>query len=144
MANKLPNRKIILATIISALSASAASGFDTTTTLTLSSARQQLGRPSYHKLEVNRQSFSEIDSLKAKRLSIRQRHINTDNNNTPEATATEKNEVVIEKNNANILQQRGTDITLPNDSFIMGLEYLYDEGEERHSDDLFHIILLPS
>lgn len=142
MATKLPNRKIILATIISALSASAASGFDITTTLTLSSARHQLGRPSYHKLEVNRQSFSEIDSLKAKRLSIRQRHINTDN--TPEAIATEKNEVVIEKNNANILQQRGTDITLPNNSFIMGLEYLYDEGEERHSDDLFHIILLPS
>ncbi len=33
---------------------------------------------------------------------------------------------------------------VPNLSLITGLEYLYEAGEERHSDDLFHIILMSS
>ena len=84
------------------------------------------GRPSFLKLDANRQPFSELDNLRAKRMSIRQRH-----NPTVAAENFEKNHDDIIHDVAN------------NDSSIT-LEYLYEAGEERHADDLFHIILMPS
>jgi hypothetical protein len=84
---------------------------------------QLICRPSFLKLEANRQSFSELDKLKAKRLSIRRR--------LPEL----ETEGTIENHDAE---------DVANDSLAAGLEYLYEAGEERHSDDLYHIILLPS
>jgi hypothetical protein len=81
------------------------------------------GRPAFLKLEATRQSFSGLDKLKAKRLSIRRRIPE------PEVEATS--------------DSRDAD-DLMNDSSIGGLEYLYDAGEERHSDDLYHLILMPS
>lgn len=66
-----------------------------------------------------RESFSELDKLKSKRLSIRRRPI-------------EQTDVVVEGG-------------IVDSSSELVLEYLYDETEEeRHSDDLYHIILMPS
>ena len=83
------------------------------------SSPQLFGRPSFLKLEANRQSFSELDKLKAKRLSIRRPLLegSIDNHDTEDVA---------------------------NESLVAGLEYLYETGEERHSDDLYHIILMPS
>lgn len=83
------------------------------------------GRPSFLRLDANRQPFSELDNLRAKRMSIRQRH-----NPTVAAENFEKNHDIIHD-------------VANNDSSIT-LEYLYEAGEERHADDLFHIILMPS
>lgn len=95
-------------------------------------SHQQFGRrPSFvtTKLEANRQPFSELDKLKAKRLSIRR----------PRFPEPDEAEAVVDVADANV------DVSSKNsDSLIMGLEYLYEAGEERHSDDLFHIILMPS
>lgn len=67
-----------------------------------------------------RESFSELDKLKSKRLSIRRRPI-------------EQTEVPVEG-----------DAVVDSSSELV-LEYLYDETEEeRHSDDLYHILLMPS
>ena len=80
------------------------------------------------KLDATRQTFSELDNLKAKRLNIRQQH-------SPAAEmATTKTEESTDTQDETMT---------PNDSLV-SLEYLYDADEERHSDDLFHIILLPS
>lgn len=87
------------------------------------SPSQLFGRPSFLKLDANRQSFSELDKLKAKRLSIKRR--------LPEPDF----EGLIENHDVE---------DVANDSLAAGLEYLYEAGEERHSDDLYHIILLPS
>ena len=77
------------------------------------------------RLDATRQTFSELDNLKAKRLNIRQQYIPA-----AELATTKEGEE--------------SDATMtPNDSLV-SLEYLYDANEERHADDLFHIILLPS
>mmetsp|Transcript_39820 Transcript_39820/g.83221 ORF Transcript_39820/g.83221 Transcript_39820/m.83221 type:complete len:231 (-) Transcript_39820:143-835(-) len=85
---------------------------------------QQLGRPSALTLEANQQPFSELDKLKAKRLSIRRR--------VPEPEV----EAAVESHDAE------DDVT--NNILTSGLEYLYDATEERSSDDLFHLMLMPS
>eukprot|EP00579_Thalassiosira_antarctica_P015130 CAMPEP_0201944746 /NCGR_PEP_ID=MMETSP0903-20130614/53550_1 /ASSEMBLY_ACC=CAM_ASM_000552 /TAXON_ID=420261 /ORGANISM="Thalassiosira antarctica, Strain CCMP982" /LENGTH=260 /DNA_ID=CAMNT_0048487801 /DNA_START=528 /DNA_END=1311 /DNA_ORIENTATION=+ len=87
-----------------------------------SSHKQLFGRPSFLTLEAKQQPFSELDKLKAKRLSLRR---------TPEPEV----EATVESHDLE-------DVT--NNSLMAGLEYLYEAGEERHSDDLFHIILMPS
>ncbi|KAL7524688.1 hypothetical protein ACHAXR_000675, partial [Thalassiosira sp. AJA248-18] len=80
-------------------------------------------QPSFLKLDAQqRQPFSELESLKAKRLSLRRRLPE------PEAVASVANH----------------DDIMPTRVITPGLEYLYETGEERHSDDLFHIILMPS
>jgi len=66
-----------------------------------------------------RESFSELDKLKSKRLSIRRRPI-------------EQTEVPVEG-----------DAVIDLSSELV-LEYLYETQEERHSDDLYHILLMPS
>ena len=66
-----------------------------------------------------RESFSELDKLKSKRLSIRRRPI-------------EQTEVPVE-----------SDAVVDSSSDLV-LEYLYETQEERHSDDLYHILLMPS
>lgn len=85
---------------------------------------QQLGRPSLLPLEANQQPFSELDKLKAKRLSLRRRVVE------PEV------EPAVESHDA------VDDLT--NNSLTSGLEYLYEATDERSSDDLFHLILMPS
>mmetsp|Transcript_20942 Transcript_20942/g.45415 ORF Transcript_20942/g.45415 Transcript_20942/m.45415 type:complete len:121 (+) Transcript_20942:225-587(+) len=87
------------------------------------SSRQPFSRPSFLKLEANQQPFSELDNLKAKRLSIRRRL------SGPEA------EVAVESHDVE---------DVANDPLTTGLEYLYEAGEDRQPDDLFHIILMPS
>lgn len=81
------------------------------------------------KLDATRQTFSELDNLKAKRLNIRQQYIPA-----AEMANTKEGEDSIDTQDATMT---------PNDSLV-SLEYLYDTAEERHADDLFHIILLPS
>lgn len=75
----------------------------------------------------NRQEFSELDAMKAKRMALlRQRRGG--------AAFTEP-------------ENPSRDIILdadPSSDSSDPLEYLYEDGEERHSDDLFHIILMPS
>ena len=80
------------------------------------------GRPSF--LSANQQPFSELDGLRAKRLSIRRR--------------------LPEPGGGAAAEGRDTTDVAVHDSLTAGLEYLYEAGEERHSDDLFHIILMPS
>ena len=87
-------------------------------------ARQSFGRPSFTQLEANRSTFSELDKLKAKRLSIRRR--------IPEPSV----ELVGE--------DQAVHVADGNSPPTIGLEYLYEAGEMRHSDDLSHIILMPS
>ena len=82
------------------------------------------GRPSSLRLEANSEPFSELDKLKAKRLDIRRPHLPD-----PEVDAAAEKNRDIKK-----------DVT--NDT--PGLEYLCEAGEERHSDDLYHIILMKS
>ncbi len=94
-----------------------------------SSTRRAFGRPSFVKLDAQRQPFSELDKLRAKRLSIRRQ--------VPEVEEVEVTSPSVDENFDGAKQ----DVT--NDDMIT-LEYLYESGEERHSDDLFHIILLPS
>lgn len=89
---------------------------------------RQFGRPSFVKLEANRQPFSELDKLRAKRLSIRQR--------LPDPE-TDSGEAAVESH-GDVPEHAAKD------SFVAGLEYLYEAGDERHSDDLFHIILMSS
>mmetsp|Transcript_33846 Transcript_33846/g.55203 ORF Transcript_33846/g.55203 Transcript_33846/m.55203 type:complete len:228 (-) Transcript_33846:128-811(-) len=88
-----------------------------------SSHKQLFGRPSFLTLEAKQQPFSELDKLKAKRLGLRRR--------LPELEV-----------DAAVENQYVEDVT--NNSLFADLEYLYEAGEERHSDDLFHIILMPS
>lgn len=103
-------------------------------------ARQTLARPSFLKLDAsaNRHKFTELEKLKAKRLSIRRRRV-------PEEFKVDKLEV--SSNGEEDLHMRSQ---VPDDDnsdtyhATIGLEYLYEVGQERHSDDLFHIILLPS
>jgi hypothetical protein len=88
------------------------------------SSRHLSGRSSLLKLDANQQPFSELDKLRAKRLSLRRP------TQEPEVEAA---------------SAESTDLgDVAHDSFTKGLEYLYEAGEERHSDDLFHIILMPS
>ena len=80
-----------------------------------------------HAANNNRQEFSELDAMKAKRMALlRQRRGG--------AAITEP-------------ENPSRDIILdadPSSDSSDPLEYLYEDGEERHSDDLFHIILMPS
>mmetsp|Transcript_33313 Transcript_33313/g.61155 ORF Transcript_33313/g.61155 Transcript_33313/m.61155 type:complete len:123 (+) Transcript_33313:165-533(+) len=85
---------------------------------------QQLGRPSLLPLEANQQPFSELDKLKAKRLSLRRRVVEAE-----VEAAVESHDAVDD---------------LTNNSLTSGLEYLYEATDERSSDDLFHLILMPS
>merc|ERR1712087_36719 len=88
-----------------------------------SSHIQQLGRPSSLPLDASQQPFSELDKLRAKRLSIRRPRTDPEAEAAAEARDAEES---------------------TNDSPTAGLEYLYEAGEVRHSDDLFHLILMPS
>ncbi len=93
-------------------------------------ARQTLGRPSFVRLDASadRSKYTELEKLKAKRLSIRRRRVS---------------ESAVEEpvnSNDDVHQNRYASKSPE----TIGLEYLYDAGEERHSDDLFHIILMPS
>ena len=93
-------------------------------------ARQTLGRPSFVQLDASsnnrRPQYSELDKLTAKRLSILRRR-------APEPDI----DVDVEGSASSIDKQQQSPTTID-------LEYLYESGEERHSDDLFHIILMPS
>jgi hypothetical protein len=83
----------------------------------------RVGTPSsFTKLDANRGNFSELDKLKAKRLSLRRK--------LPEP---EVDVPAAEDHDA-----------LDAAAVPAGLEYLYEAGEERHSDDFFHLILMPS
>ena len=98
-------------------------------------ARQTpLGRPSFVQLNAstNQPKFTELEKLKAKRLSIRRRR----DVDVEASSATSRHDGVHPENErASSSSEHSTTI---------GLEYLYEAGEERHSDDLFHIILMPS
>lgn len=94
-------------------------------------ARQTLGRPSFVQLDASsnnnrRPQYSELEKLTAKRLSILRRR-------APEPDI----DVDVEGSASSIDKQQQSPTTID-------LEYLYESGEERHSDDLFHIILMPS
>jgi len=65
----------------------------------------------------NNHNLSELDKLRAKRLSLRRP------SSPPPSLASPVNDQP---------QQRGL------------LEYLYDQNQERHDDDFFHVILMPS
>jgi hypothetical protein len=77
-----------------------------------------------------RPSFAGLDRLKAKRLSIRHRRMP----GREEFEAT------------NDVREAPPDEDTIHGGGSIGdrLEYLYDAGEERHSDDLYHLILMPS
>jgi len=92
------------------------------------SSRPLFGRPSFLKLEARRQSFSELDRLKAKRMGI----------------ARSRRQPEPEPQSAAEVETHDALEDTANYSLTTSLEYLYDAGEERHSDDLFHIILMPS
>lgn len=111
--NNRPRKMILAAALVIPASAFLNNGYSTTA-----------HTPSL-RLDATRQTFSELDNLKAKRLNIRQQYI-------PAAKLATTKEGT---------PQDAT--TTPNDSLV-SLEYLYDANEERHADDLFHIILLPS
>jgi len=89
------------------------------------SSRKLFSRQSLVRLDANQQPFSELDKLRAKRLSLRPR--------VPKYEA----ETSFENND-------DFDMDVAHGSLTPGLEYLYEAEEERHSDDLFHIILMPS
>lgn len=85
--------------------------------------------PSTTQLDAAANNFSELDNLRAKRLSLRRPSppspsdaaaIISDNINDGHASAGDQQQ-----------QQQG-------------LEYLYDQRQERHDDDFFHVILMPS
>lgn len=81
-------------------------------------------RPSLVKLNANGgRPFSELDKLRARRLSLRRPEPEADT-----AAAAEGHDAE----------------DAAHDSLTAGLEYLYEAGEERHSDDFFHLILMPS
>ena len=115
---------IILAAVLASPASALLSNSNSNSIL---SQHSSFGRPSFLKLDANRQPFSELDNLRAKRMSIRQRHNPTD----VAVENYEKNHDIIHED------------VIANDSSIT-LEYLYEAGEERHADDLFHIILMPS
>lgn len=75
-------------------------------------------------IQYRHDEFSELDKLKAKRLLIRQNH--------------QKSHEELE----NVEEEVETDASI----MVVGeLEYLYDETEEaRYSNDLYHIILMPT
>lgn len=98
-------------------------------------ARQTpLGRPSFVQLNAsaNQPKFTELEKLKAKRLSIRRRR----DVDVEASSATSRRDGVHPENERTSSSSEH--------STTIGLEYLYEAGEERHSDDLFHIILMPS
>lgn len=68
----------------------------------------------------NINNFSELDKLRAKRKNLLRR---------PSSSSTQQ-------------QQQPSASAMP--SKKQGLEYLYDQSEERHADDFFHVILMPS
>lgn len=118
--------RMFLAATAALVAAPAASALLSTSTHdALRSTHQPFGRPSFLRLELSQQPFSELDKLRAKRLKI-QRHV-------PEPEAAD---AAVESHD--IMEDAA------NDSLVAGLEYLYESGQERHSDDLFHIILMPS
>jgi hypothetical protein len=66
----------------------------------------------------NINNFSELDKLRAKRKNLLKRPS---------------------------YQQQPSASAMPSmPSKKQGLEYLYDQSEERHADDFFHVILMPS
>ena len=66
----------------------------------------------------NINNFSELDKLRAKRKNLLRR--------------------------PSYQQQASLSAMPPMPSKKQGLEYLYDQSEERHADDFFHVILMPS
>lgn len=68
-------------------------------------------------------NFSELDKLRAKRLSLRRP--------SPSSQVATSGPIKDHASSENNTQQRG-------------LEYLYDQTQERHDDDFFHVILMPS
>ena len=68
-------------------------------------------------------NFSELDKLRAKRLSLRRP--------SPSQAAATTSGPIKDVSSETHTQQRG-------------LEYLYDQTQERHDDDFFHVILMPS
>ena len=62
-------------------------------------------------------NFSELDKLRAKRLNLRR--------------------PIIEEASAPIIHD-------DSQQQEQGLEYLYDQRQERHEDDFYHVILMPS
>ena len=67
----------------------------------------------------NINNFSELDKLRAKRKNLLRR--------------------------PSYQQQQPSASAMPSmPSKKQGLEYLYDQSEERHADDFFHVILMPS
>eukprot|EP00577_Skeletonema_sp_RCC1716_P018743 CAMPEP_0113413772 /NCGR_PEP_ID=MMETSP0013_2-20120614/23634_1 /TAXON_ID=2843 ORGANISM="Skeletonema costatum, Strain 1716" /NCGR_SAMPLE_ID=MMETSP0013_2 /ASSEMBLY_ACC=CAM_ASM_000158 /LENGTH=267 /DNA_ID=CAMNT_0000300529 /DNA_START=82 /DNA_END=885 /DNA_ORIENTATION=- /assembly_acc=CAM_ASM_000158 len=79
-------------------------------------------------LDAAANNFSELDQLRAKRLSLRR----------PSPPSPSDAAAIISDNNddhasAGDQQQQQ-----------QGLEYLYDQRQERHDDDFFHVILMPS
>lgn len=69
----------------------------------------------------NLNNFSELDKLRAKRKNLLKRPSSSTTQQQPSASAMP---------------------SMP--SKKQGLEYLYDQSEERHADDFFHVILMPS
>ncbi|KAL7535863.1 hypothetical protein ACHAWF_005294 [Thalassiosira exigua] len=113
------NPKIIL---LAALTASPSASALLVTHRPHSSRHLPSVRQSTWELEASN-GFSELDKLRAKRLGLR-RH-------RPE----------LESEASTVFHD---DVDTTNDSLTAGLEYLYEADVERHSDDLFHIILMPS
>ncbi len=72
----------------------------------------------------NINNFSELDKLRAKRKNLLKRPSSTQSSTQ---------------------QQQPSASAMPSmPSKKQGLEYLYDQSEERHADDFFHVILMPS
>lgn len=95
-------------------------------------SHQKLGRPSFARLNAydNQSKYSELEKLKAKRLSIQRRRL---------SESDDVADSLISINKVAHQDQHASQSLESN-----GLEYLYEAREERHSDDLFHIILMPS
>ena len=97
----------------------------------MSSANTNAAAPSHRSFQLDaaaagNNNFSELDKLRAKRLSLRRP---SPSSQTAEA-ATTSGPIQNDASSENT-QQRG-------------LEYLYDQTQERHDDDFFHVILMPS
>lgn len=95
----------------------------------MSSANTNAAAPSHRSFQLDaaaagNNNFSELDKLRAKRLSLRRPSPSS------QATAT-SGPIKDHASSENNTQQRG-------------LEYLYDQTQERHDDDFFHVILMPS
>eukprot|EP00985_Skeletonema_marinoi_P005791 scaffold2514_cov87-Skeletonema_marinoi.AAC.3 len=84
--------------------------------------------PSTTQLDAAANNFSELDKLRAKRLSLRR-----PSPPSPSDAAAIISDINDGHASAGDQQQQQ-----------QGLEYLYDQRQERHDDDFFHVILMPS